>query len=72
MSQDDLSDEDDDDEPASQDISSTSSRKSNFASLHSQGGFIEGTPIFPADQRDDSRYFGKIGSTAHVISSCWD
>lgn len=68
MSQDDLSDEDDDEEPASQDISSISSPRSNFgASLCSQGGFIEGTPIFPADQRDDSRYFGKIGSTADVI-----
>ncbi|OQE30452.1 hypothetical protein PENFLA_c003G05333 [Penicillium flavigenum] len=59
MSQDYLSDEDDDDKPTSQVISSTSSPKSNFgASLCSQGGFIEGTPIFPADQRDDSRYFG--------------
>ncbi|KAJ6187198.1 hypothetical protein N7519_002106 [Penicillium mononematosum] len=65
MSQDDLSDEDDDDEPASQVISSTSSPKSNFgASLCSQGGFIEGTPIFPADQRDDSRYFAKQAMSA--------
>lgn len=68
MSHDDFSDEDDDDGPISQSISSASSPKSNFgASLRSQGGFIEGTPIFPTDQRDDSRYFGKIDSTAHVI-----
>ncbi|KAI3271328.1 transcriptional regulator family: Fungal Specific TF [Penicillium roqueforti] len=59
MSHDDFSDEDDDDGPISQSISSASSPKSNFgASLRSQGGFIEGTPIFPTDQRDDSRYFG--------------
>ncbi|KGO76509.1 Transcription factor, fungi [Penicillium italicum] len=58
ISQDDFSDEDDDG-PASQDLSSTSSPKSNFGSpLCANNGFIEGTPIFPTDQRDDSRYFG--------------
>ncbi|KAG0158970.1 hypothetical protein PDIDSM_6490 [Penicillium digitatum] len=58
MSQDDFSDEDDGG-PASQELSSASSPTSNFGSpLCSKGGFIEGTPIFPADQRDDSRYFG--------------
>ncbi|KXG45168.1 Transcription factor [Penicillium griseofulvum] len=59
MSPDEFSDEDDDG-PASPDISSVSSPKSNLAaSLRSTCGDIEGTPIFRADQRDDSRYFGK-------------
>ncbi|KAJ5514623.1 Transcription factor [Penicillium fimorum] len=59
MSHDEFSDEDDDG-PASPDISSVSSPNSNFgASLRSNGGDIEGTPIFRADERDDSRYFGK-------------
>ncbi|CAI7623692.1 unnamed protein product [Penicillium viridicatum] len=58
MSEDDLSDEDDDG-LFSQSPSSASSLKLDFgSSLRSKGGFIEGTPMFPADQRDDSRYFG--------------
>ncbi|KAJ5163086.1 Transcription factor [Penicillium coprophilum] len=59
MSHDEFSDEDDDG-PASPDISSLSSPKSNFGvCLRSSFGDIEGTPIFRADERDDSRYFGK-------------
>jgi hypothetical protein len=66
MSHDEFSDEDDDG-PATPGISSVSSPKSNFAaSLRSTGGDIEGMPIFQADERDDSRYFGKIWRMADV------
>ncbi|KGO41313.1 Transcription factor, fungi [Penicillium expansum] len=70
LSQDDFSDGDDDG-PASQGFSSTSSPKSNFgSSVCSKGGFIEGTPIFPADQRDDSRYYG--GDIVLIVNSIAD
>jgi hypothetical protein len=50
----------DDDGRASQNSSSTSSQQSKaLRSLCSKNGDLEGTPIFRADERDDSRYFGK-------------
>jgi hypothetical protein len=56
---DDFSDEDD--TLASPDISPTSIPPSTLASLlATKFGDLEGTPIFRADERDDSRYFGKI------------
>ncbi|KAJ5748606.1 uncharacterized protein N7511_010302 [Penicillium nucicola] len=57
MSPDDFSDEDEDDEPPSQDISSTPSP--TMSSLCRKGAGLEVTSIFRADERDDSRYFGK-------------
>jgi hypothetical protein len=60
MSHDEFSD-DEDDALANYDLSSTSSPPSRLAaSLATKGGDLEGTPIFRADKRDDSRYFGKI------------
>ncbi|OQE08396.1 hypothetical protein PENVUL_c010G07479 [Penicillium vulpinum] len=57
MSHDDFSE--DEDGPVSQDLSSSPSpNQTSGASLFSNGD-IEGTPIFRADERDDSRYFGR-------------
>jgi hypothetical protein len=49
-----------DDDGGGDDIPSTSSPpRRPSASLATKNGELEGTPIFRADERDDSRYFGK-------------
>lgn len=59
ISDDDLSNYEDD--ALDCDIPSPSGPPSRLAaSLATHCGDLEGTPIFRADERDDSRYFGKL------------